>query len=293
MHWLVVVNTDAGRKQTDTARIQSGIDARRIEATLVETRDLTAAHEAVLAAAAGGVTHFVAVGGDGSVHHLLNSVMDADVAGRPVIAAIAEGSGSDFVRTFGHDTGVDASLDRLIDPDLYRIDIGHVVHGGGASYFLNALNSGVAAASVGVADAMPRGFGGLRYTSAFWVALAKFHQAQVSVAIDHHQFAGDAINIVVANGQFFGGGLNVAPRATLVDGDFDVQVFSGHRRTAFTVMPRLAFGNHLSHRAVRRYIGGDVEIRVPGDWPLEADGELLGRGPATISMRPAAVDFVI
>ena len=113
------------------------------------------------------------------------------------------------------------------------------------------------------------------------------------MTIDRHRFVGEAINVVVANGQFFGGGLNIAPRATLVDGVFDVQVFSGPKRNAFVIMPRLAFGAHLTHRAVRRYIGGAISINAPDEWPLEADGEMLGTGSVSIDVVPAAVDYVI
>ena len=99
--------------------------------------------------------------------------------------------------------------------------------------------------------------------------------------------------MVVANGQFFGGGLNVAPRSTLVDGVMDVQVFSGPKRNAFAIMPRLAFGSHLTHRAVRRYIGANVSIQAPDEWPVEADGEIIGRGSVEIETIPQALDFAI
>ena len=49
---------------------------------------------------------------------------------------------------------------------------------------------------------------------------------------------GTAINVVAANAQFFGGGLNIAPKAMLTDGEFDVQVFTGPRRQVFSLLPR-------------------------------------------------------
>ncbi len=86
--------------------------------------------------------------------------------------------------------------------------------------------------------------------------------------------------------------MNVAPRATLVDGKLDVQVFKGPRRLALSVMPRVVKGTHLSHKAVRRYIGGAVTIDVPASWPVESDGEVLGTGSVTIRTISSAVDFV-
>jgi diacylglycerol kinase family enzyme len=140
---------------------------------------------------------------------------------------------------------------------------------------------------------LPKSLGSARYTAAFWLALSRFSSSDIDVSIGRHRFTGNAINVVVANGQFFGGGLNVAPRASMVDDQFDVQVFSGPRRNAFVVMPRLVFGSHLTHTAVRRYVGNDISITCPSDWPVEADGELLGHGSVSISVVHGAIDFVI
>ncbi|MGI9667318.1 MAG: diacylglycerol/lipid kinase family protein [Acidimicrobiia bacterium] len=293
MRWLFVVNAKAGRRPVDLNELRRIIADRHIDAVIAETASVHEIRSAVEQAEREGVDGYVAVGGDGSAHHLLNALMALNPDSPVVFGVIASGSGSDFVRTFGHTTDISSSIDRLVACDLYRVDIGHVTHGEGSAFFLNALNAGVAAASVQVAERMPRQLGSVRYTTAFWGALARFRQAVVEVAIDHHRFSDEAINVVVANGQFFGGGLNIAPKATLVDGLFDVQIFSGPKRNAFTVMPRLVFGSHMTHRAVRRYVGSSLQINVPEDWPLEADGEVLGSGSATVTMHAGAVDFVI
>jgi len=241
-----------------------------------------------------GTQNFAVVGGDGTAHHTLNAIFSQDMPLDPnlTLSIIPAGSGSDFIRTFGHDRGLDAGVARLRDPDRYRIDIGTVTGSFGQIYFLNALNVGVAAASAAMAQRLPRSLGPRRYAVAFWVALSRFTQANIEASIDRHRFEGEAINVVVANGQFFGGGMNVAPRATLTDGLFDVQVFHGPRRRAFTVMPRVVRGSHLSHTSVRRYIGSDITIAVPDDWPVEADGEILGTGSVHVATIASAINFV-
>jgi diacylglycerol kinase (ATP) len=293
MSWQIIVNPHAGRRGSPLATVERGVQDRDLVANIHESASLDDLMSTVAAAARRGERDFVAVGGDGTAHHILNAALGAVPDARLRLSIIPAGSGSDFVRTFALPTDIAGGLDRLVEPTTYAIDIGVVTLPDGDRYFLNAVNSGVAAQSVSVAERLPRWIGSIRYTAAFWMALGRFHQAPAEVDIDHHRFRGDAINIVVANGQFFGGGLNIAPRATLVDGVFDVQVFSGPRRNAFTVMPRVLFGSHLTHRAVRRYVGSEVGIDVPEDWPLEADGELLGRGPASVRAVPQAVDFVI
>ncbi|MGI9528425.1 MAG: diacylglycerol/lipid kinase family protein [Acidimicrobiia bacterium] len=293
MKWIVIVNPNAGSRSFDTGTLPSLLAGCGVDADIHTSDGIADTATVVHQAQQRGLSHFAAVGGDGTAHHVLNAVMASAPTTRQTMALIPAGSGSDFVRTFGHTSDTHAAVNRLADMDRYGIDIGRIEGAFGSRFFLNAVNAGVAAASVRTAERLPRAVGTVRYTTAFWAALARFRQAGVVVDIDRHRFEGDAINVVAANGQFFGGGLNIAPRATLVDGELDVQVFSGPRRNAFTVMPRLLFGSHLTHRAVRRYIGSAVNIDVPGDWPVEADGELLGTGSVAITTIPDALDFII
>lgn len=293
MKWLVIVNPNAGSRSFDADSLPYLFAEHGIDADIHASTGIADTVSAVAKAQEQGLSQFAAVGGDGTAHHVLNAVMASHPNVRQSMALIPAGSGSDFVRTFGHTSDTHVAVGRLGDMDRYGIDIGKIEGDFGSRYFLNAANAGVAAASVRMADRLPRSVGSVRYTTAFWAALARFRQAGVRVGVDRHRFDGEAINIVVANGQFFGGGLNIAPRATLVDGEFDVQVFSGPRRNAFTVMPRLVFGSHLTHRAVRRYVGSTVTMDVPDTWPVEADGELLGSGSAVITVIPNALDFII
>jgi YegS/Rv2252/BmrU family lipid kinase len=293
MTWLVITNPRAGSGPPSTEAVSEALGRKGIDAVVHESSSIADLVDVIATARDAGIGRFAAVGGDGTAHHILNALMADPQADRPTLAMAPVGSGSDFVRTFGHSSDLDSALDRLSDPNLYTIDIGRIRGSFGASYFLNAANAGVAAASVQIAERLPRFVGSARYTTAFWAALGRFSEAPITVQIDRHRFEGKAINVVVANGQYFGGGLNIAPQATLVDGEFDVQVFSGPRRNAFTVMPRIVFGSHLTHRAVRRYVGEAIDIDVPTDWPIEADGEILGTGPIQIDVLPEAIDFVI
>lgn len=293
MTWFVIVNPAAGSRSFDIAALPDRLAERNIEAEIRVAESIADAAAVVADAQHRGICQFAAVGGDGTAHHLLNAVMGGEPAERQTLAVLPTGSGTDFIRTFGHSSDIDAAIDRLADIDRYPIDIGLIEGEFGSRYFLNAANAGVAAESVRTAERLPRAIGSVRYTTAFWAALARFRRADAVVQVDRHRFEGEAINIVVANGQFFGGGLNIAPRATLIDGEFDVQVFSGPKRNAFSIMPRLAFGTHLTHRAVRRYVGATVTIEVPMTWPIEADGEMLGSGPVAIRTIPNAIDFAI
>lgn len=293
MRWFVVHNPAAGRPEDVSPRLAAALRTAGVDYDISVTQSAADVSGVVNDARRAGHHRFAAVGGDGTAHVVLNAMMAEAWDEPPTLAIVAAGSGSDFIRTFALPRRLEDGVALLATPDLYRCDIGHIEGRFGTRYFLNAVNVGVAAASVLKADRLPRRIGGLRYTTAFWLALAAFHPSPIAVTTGRRRIDAEAMNVVVANGQFFGGGLNVAPQAALMDGALDIEVFEGPRRRAFAVMPRVIRGLHLRHPAVTVTRSGSVEIDVPDDWPVEADGEFLGSGSVRCDVVPHALDFKI
>jgi diacylglycerol kinase family enzyme len=78
-----------------------------------------------------------------------------------------------------------------------------------------------------------------------------------------------------------------------MDGMFDIQVFKGPRRLAFSVMPRVIRGTHVRHSAVQRFVSSSFSLECEPEWPVEADGEMIGTGQVTGTMIPGALRFKI
>ena len=291
--WWVIVNPWAGRTNTVEVRARAALEAAGVTFHLEVSPEAAAVADLVERGLAAGASDFAAVGGDGTANLVLDALMKAAPELRPTLAILPAGSGSDFIRTFGHDKDLDEAARRLIDPQRYRCDVGALDGSFGRRYFLNVADVGVAAASVNVASRLPRGLGAVRYAAGFWLQLAAFPARSVRLEAAGRTFDGSAINVVIANGQFFGGGMNIAPRAALTDGAFDLQVFTGPRRQAFSVMPRVVRGTHLSHRGVRRFSAPSFRLVCDDSWPVEADGELIGSGSITGQVVPGAIEFVI
>ena len=291
--WFVVVNPTAGRAKNIAVRADGALRDNAIEFTMRVPPSAKAVDDIVSEGVSLGYTNFASVGGDGSAHVVLNGLMKHDWAAPPTLSILSAGSGSDFIRTFALPRRLEDAAAHLVESDRYPCDVGLIEGAFGSRYFLNAANAGVAARSAALAGHLPGMLGSVRYTAAFWIALGGFPTAHVQVEVNDRALEGDLMNVVVANGQFFGGGLNVAPRATVEDGVFDVQLFSGPRRHAPAVMPRVIRGSHLTHRLVRRAKGSEIRIDCPESWPIEADGEALGSGPVTIRVLPRAIQFKI
>lgn len=291
--WHVVVNRAAGTTPVDVESLRRAAEDSGLSAEFHPTGSIEEMRALVDDVVRAGATDFVAVGGDGTVHALVNAIKQSDPELRPRLGLVPSGSGSDLMRTFAIARAPAEALRALVDPTPYPVDLGVISHSGGERWFINVMDVGVAAGAVRIAERMPRWVGRAKYVGAFWLHLASAPLVDVEVQVDHHQFTGTALNVVVANGQFFGGGLNVAPRASMNDGIFDVQVFTGPKRAAFNVMPRVIRGGHLTHRSVRRYLGSEVKIRSAHPLPVEADGELVGQGDVEIRMVRSGIDLVI
>ncbi len=294
MTWWVIVNPAAGKPQELIPRVEAALGDAGVEYAIRESTSPAHIHELIAEGKQAGIRQFAGVGGDGTAHLILNALMSREWPRPPAVAILPAGSGSDFIRTFALPRNIEDMAKHLASDSWYTTDVLRMEGSFGTVYALNAIELGVGAAAVTTAARLPRWVGEKRYAIAFWLALPRFGSDVVEITVDGvKRISGRAIEVVIANGQFFGGGMNIAPKASVSDGIADVQVFSGPRRKAFSVMPRVVRGMHLQHRNLRRTTGKDVIIHTPADWPVEADGELLGSGPISVTVLPAAIEFKI
>ncbi len=233
-----------------------------------------------------GIRFLVAVGGDGTVHEVVNGMIDNDRAVDPeaVLGVVAAGTGSDFIKTFGIRALPGAAVGHLDGPNSFPIDIGKIVYTEGGRevtrYFPNIAEVGLGAEVVARAAKLPRWLGPTVYLFAFWLTMGRHKVAQVKVDLVDRTYEGPMNNMVVANGQFFGGGMKIAPKAAPTDGLLDVQIEHARKKDAIAMMPKVFKGAHLPHPDVKE--AKRVRCSISSERPLliEADGEVLGHTPA-------------
>ena len=233
-----------------------------------------------------GCRFLVAVGGDGTIHEVVNGMIEDDktIVEDAVLGVVAAGTGSDFIKTFGLPSAPGVAVAHLDGSESFPIDIGKVTYTEGGRevtrYFPNIAEVGIGADVVAKAQRLPRWLGPTVYLAAFWLVLRKHKSAQVKVDLVDRAYEGPANNIVVANCQFFGGGMKIAPKAAPTDGLLDIQVEHARKREAVSIMPKIFKGEHLPHPDIEEF--KRVRCTVESDRPLliEADGEVLGHTPA-------------
>jgi diacylglycerol kinase (ATP) len=291
--WWVIINPTAGRATNLTERVMAALTVRGINHEIRVSPSPETVKAIVAEGRQQGYDAFASVGGDGTANLVVNGLLEHEWPSPPTLGILPAGSGSDFIRTFAIPERLESAADHLIDDSRYPVDIGLLEASFGDRYFINAVNAGLGARTVVEAARLPSRLGSRRYFAGFWAALAKTGPDDVRVDVQGKVIDTKAWNVVIANGQFFGGGMNVAPGASVGDGEFDVQVFTGPRREAPLVIRKVVKGTHLSHPGVMRTTGRSVDVGIPEKWLVEADGEILGQGSFSIEVVPDRLFFKI
>ncbi|MGH8958170.1 MAG: diacylglycerol/lipid kinase family protein [Acidimicrobiia bacterium] len=298
MKWLVLVNPNAGRKPVGIDRISSALDRAGVEASIATPSSTEAMRAAIVEARNAGVRHIAVVGGDGTANLAANAILDLDWPEKPVLGILPSGTGCDLLRTFALPQNLEDAARHLTTAETYQIDVGRLEGDFGVRHFLNVAQAGVGAAAAQTAQRVQRGWGRARYPLAFLARLPGFPPAEIDLQGDNRrsepvQTGGPALAVIFANAQFFAGGWNVAPRANMTDGRLDVQIINTQKRRAPALVPKIIRGVHASDPAVRRYSLSGCRLETRPVWPVEADGDLVGNTPVTVSVLAGALQLKI
>jgi diacylglycerol kinase (ATP) len=240
-------------------------------------------------AAAGGASLLCVVGGDGSLNEVVNGVAGMDGV---ELAVLPRGTGMDFGRTYGIPRRWSDAVDVALHGRTRTIDAGRVVYHGGERCFANVASAGMSGAVAQRANAMSKALGG-RVT--FFYALTRvflsWRNSDVTVELDDGVTRnGPMHDVVVANGQWHGGAMWLAPEARPDDGFFDVILIGDVTRLDFaTTAPKIYRGTYLAHPKIELLRSRTVRVDGPVPLPIELDGEQVGTTPARFEILPRAL----
>lgn len=253
------------------------------------------AKEAAAGALEQGERFLVAVGGDDTVHAVADGTLHWS-GGAPsdaVLGVVAGSAPCDFIRTFGLPAEPAAACRHLGGDNLFAIDAVRVMNGETPTYFVNLAEVGLGGAVAARTHRLPPWLGRARRFLGFWLALAAFRPAEVRLRGDRRTWEGRAHNILVANGQYAGGGYRMSPRSWPSDGYLDVLVMKGPKSDAFTILNKAVLGEHLPHPNIVEYRCRTLSIEAERPLPLQADGLVSGTTPVTFELLPQAVRLKI
>lgn len=245
-----------------------------------------------------GAQRLIVAGGDGTVSEVVTGLLRSARASEVELGVLPLGTGRDFARLLGLGTDLEAAVVRLSKSPPRVVDAGRIRCRGRdgkecVRCFLNIASLGLSGESVlWLEEQAKRGKRGpLSYVMSGLVGLMRYRVPEVDVHVDgQHVHAGRLSLLAAANGQYFAGGMRVAPDARIDDGQFDIVVVRGmHKAASLLRFPNLIRGRHVNDAHVRVHHGRLVQVTSVDEVWVEADGELLGTLPATIELLAGAV----
>ncbi|MEO5953261.1 MAG: diacylglycerol kinase family protein [Chloroflexia bacterium] len=256
-----------------------------------------------------GCNSVIVIGGDGTFFEAVNGIMGpvdpSAAAGSAVggvsVGLVQAGRGSDFGRSAGVPSDVDEACVRLVAGRTANFDLGHITYRSFDGqerhrFFANAAGLGFDAEVAQRANSGSRNLGGtIPYLNSLFRTLISYSNKNIEVRLDGGETKASRVNsFVVANGQYFGGGMKIAPNASLSDGILDVTVLGDLTKPdLIRNVPRVYDGSHLTHPKVSSARASTVEVTSTDRTLIQADGEVLGLTPATFTIVPAALRMIV
>jgi YegS/Rv2252/BmrU family lipid kinase len=283
----LIVNPRAGggRAARRLPAFEAALDARGVPWHTDRTSSIEHARElAAEAAAAGEVA--AAVGGDG----LAGAVAAGLIDGGGVLGLLPGGRGNDLARVLGIPSAPADAVEVLAAGRERPLDLAEV----DGRPFCGIASCGFDSDANRIANETTWLRGNLVYLYAALRALTSWQPARFELEVDGRAVSFRGWTVAAANSKSYGGGMLLAPDASLEDGLLDVVTLAEVSKLRFvSQLPKVFRGTHVRNRelTVRRA----RQVRIAADRPFSvfADGDPIGELPVTVRALPAAVQVLV
>ncbi len=296
----VIVNpeSDRGRTKKRWKHIKEALKFFLKEFKYEFTEKPFQAAEISRAAIKEGSELIVGVGGDGTMNEISNGFFENKKIINPKVALgiVPSGTGCDFSRSLNIPSGLKNALRVITQASSSMIDIGKIRFRDYSNkkherFFLNIADFGIGGEVLNKMNLKMAKRKTSSYLRSAVTTFITYKSKRVRIKIDNMQIPFNEYLIgAISNGKIFGKGMKIAPYAKLDDGLFDVVLIESMKFLEFCRnILKIYSGSHLSHPKVSLIRGKKIEISPESsekDVLIEADGELIGKLPATFEIIP-------
>ena len=238
----------------------------------------THATELAKQAAEEGCDIVIAMGGDGTVHEVVNGLMQVPADKRPMMGIVPIGSGNDFAYAMGiTEDPAHALANALKGEKVQVVDIGLLSdENGRTEYFDNTIGIGFDAVVTIRSHKLPIVKGFLMYlTAVIQTIILNHNPAKMQIETESKKWEQDVIMLTLCNGPREGGGFMLSPKSKNDDGIMEfLTVNKISRATMFRLVPEFLKGTHMRFKQIQ--MGEFKTFSLSSDLPLyiHADGEI-------------------
>ncbi len=280
----LIVNPNAGGGRTAKAlpRVEEALKRHGLEYRVELTISIDHAVELGKGAAERGEVA-VSYGGDGLAGAVAHGLRESD----GVLGVLPGGRGNDFARKLGIPREAEPAVEILAHADPRTVDVAEV----DGRTFLGIASYGFDSDCQDLANATKVVRGQLVYVYSAVRTLARWKPERFTFAADggeERTMTGYAV--AACNSGVFGGGMLLAPDASLEDGLLDVVLTKESSKLNYVRgLPKAFKGTHLEDPSTELFRARELRVDAARPFRIYADGDPIGRTPATIRAVPGAL----
>jgi diacylglycerol kinase (ATP) len=243
-----------------------------------------------------GYRNFLAVGGDGTAHEIINGIFSRHANPERIsLGFLPLGTGNSFLRDFT-DKGAEDSIRALLARRKRPVDLIRLTHATGEVYSFNILSIGFTADVGAITNRVFKPLGHLGYLLGVFVRIIQLRRRAFNLRCDDETVWDDRRSLFLTfnNSKYTGGTMLIAPQADPSDGFIEFVRWGPISRLGLLrMLPRLYDGTHIEHPLASRKSVQHVEFDIPLPVDVLVDGEILSLKCKELDIIPSALDVFI
>lgn len=246
-----------------------------------------------------GLKKFICVGGDGTLHAIVNGVLSVNTVNNSEIkiGIIPIGTGNDWVKTYSISKDYKEAIKIIKAEHTKKQDIGKItlIPENKVFYFNNLAGIGFDGFVVNKVHKF-KNLGSLAYLSGALVSLFSYKKPLLEITFNATVIKSKTLLLFVGICKYCAGGMQLTKNPNPSDGLFDISFVKNI--TLFQIIaniPGLFNGKIVENRIVKNYKSNQLEIKVLDNQEtyIQADGELIGSGNFIVNLLPKALSFIV
>ena len=286
---LIIANPYSGKKQGKKICNSALNIFQNIDYHIIETTHQNHPYEIANSINLNKFSGVCVIGGDGTMHEVINGMINRTDNNRLPIGLIPGGTGNSFMHDMNCLNPIDAAK-KISHLKIRKIDLMKIITNDKKIYSYNVAGWGMPPDINILAEKM-RWMGPQRYNIASLIEIIKLKERYNDLILDGKNISDDYSFILCCNTIHTGKGMKIAPKAQLDDGLIDVvTVKKTNSLTLFKLFPKIFSGKHINNPNVNYHQVKSISITPKINTKLIVDGEIIGRTPCSIKILPKNLD---
>lgn len=299
--WFVIVNPTSGNgaSKKQWPAIYKELKLQQFIFEYSFTKHKNHAIELVKNAIDKGFTKIICVGGDGTLHSVVNGILRLNISiiSEVKIGVIPIGTGNDWVKTYGISTNNKKAIEILKTEHTTLQDIGKITLNNSNSviYFNNLAGIGFDGYVVNKVHKY-KNLGSLAYLTGALLSLFSYKKPLLEISFNNTVLKHKTLLLFIGIGKYCGGGMQLTQNPDPLNGLFDISFVKNINLLQLLInIPGFFNGNITQHKIVENYKTTELKIKILDNQEayIQADGELIGSVDFLVSLLPKALTFIV